>query len=316
MSASSLRPIGLGDLIRDTRVTPANRRIGYEFLRWFKSLAALGSPAPRVLAPLRAARRTGTTTEPTAERAATTRLKGSARRRPASRALTSLRDGPRPPLTPLTTEQRVLVIGPAPHRALGRIRGRTVPLSPQSSTDNQTQSTRKAGVVDLDRRAGKASVGCGFESHAAHQLSVNGQVEAPSTRRSSRLARHWQGRDHRQAGLIWRLPAVRVKPGQRRWTLTPCGVLAGVPDGDPRRWFRRWRACPCPARATPGCEPAGTAVRAGMVAGRLPTDLPSNVWGGLSALQSYPPHLVGPADPLDYHQCFLTRLSQTAAPRH
>ena len=52
-------------------------RIGYEFLCWFKSLAALGCPAPRVLAALRAARRT----EPKVcrTRSAATRLEGSAR---------------------------------------------------------------------------------------------------------------------------------------------------------------------------------------------------------------------------------------------
>ena len=73
------------------RNTPA--RIGYEFLRWFeflrwdKSLPPLGSPALRVLALLRAARRTGTTTEPKDCRSgrAATRLGGSARRQPASK---------------------------------------------------------------------------------------------------------------------------------------------------------------------------------------------------------------------------------------
>jgi hypothetical protein len=40
----------------DTRLRATRlRATGYEYLYWFKSLAALGSPAPRVLAPLRAA---------------------------------------------------------------------------------------------------------------------------------------------------------------------------------------------------------------------------------------------------------------------
>jgi hypothetical protein len=133
---------------------------GYDFPHWFKSLAALGQspPAPRVLAALRAATPAGSTRQPGecgGPEPGSSLVAGGGD--PISEDLhaatwhqgrfASLRDGLRPPLTPGNDEQPGWSSDRRPHLGRGRMRGRMLARTGESTTARQGQSTLRRAQI-------------------------------------------------------------------------------------------------------------------------------------------------------------------------